>query len=80
MTQSQLYGEIANVTGETSATIAALGFSLIETPTRKKDHHDRPGARSRKRMRRRLKVRATPARKPRFVKPPTIAPTPRIAA
>ena len=77
MTQSQLNGEIARITGESSATIAALGFGLVEMPSRKKNPRGPRGARIGRRMRRRLKVRVTPTRS---VLPPVTVPTPCIAA
>ena len=83
MTQRELYHEVARTTGESFGTISGMGFSLVETPTRR-NPRGRPGARARWRMRRRLKVRATPARKPLFAllyeKIPGSMPMPRVAA
>jgi len=76
VTQRELNHEIARATGESSATIAALGFGLIEMPTRRSRRGPR-GARIGRRMRRRLKVRATPTRS---VLPPVTVPMPCIAA
>ena len=70
MTQEELNREIANVTGESPALIAALGFSLLpEPPLIVVDHRVRLGDLTRQRMRQRLKAREAPARKPRPAAP-----------
>ena len=67
MTQSELNRKIAMVTGESSETIAAMGFSLLVEPPPLVvvDRRARLGDLTRQRMRQRLKSRETPARKPR---------------
>ena len=68
MSQNDLYDEVARATGESLETVASFGFSLLVMPPPPVivDHR----VRLRQRTRRTLKVRETPARKPKTVTPP----------
>ena len=66
MDQHELNREVAQATGETIEAVEAMGFSIMAFPPPLVvvDHRVRLGDLTRQKMRRRLKAREVPARKP----------------